>query len=129
MRIELVTGQPDGAGLHWIDVRDRIKGGDIRAVLEAGKIPLGEDGRPAEISYQGIDARQFYALAFRVITAWSFQVPLPQSPEQAGSVIDDLDGDDYWKLYGGLKPMLDSIKSGGPGGGESPKTGETQPTN
>lgn len=123
MRVELVSiglgGEP-----NWIEVRDRVKGGDIFAVLDAGRIPLGEDGRPAEISYQGIDARQFRALAQRMITAWSFQVPLPTSVEQAAGIIDDLDEDDYWLLYTALKPKLDRIKAGGPGG-ESPKTGET----
>jgi hypothetical protein len=125
MRIELANDQ-------WIEVRDRIKGGDIFAVLDAGKVTLDEDGRAAEISYQGIDARQFRALAQRTITAWSFQVPLPSSVAAATSVIDDLDEDDYWELYRGLKPKLDKIKAGGPGGGggggESPKTDETPPT-
>jgi hypothetical protein len=122
MRIELANDQ-------WIEVRDRIKGGDIAAVQDAGKIALDEDGRPAEVSYQGIDARQFRALAQRMITAWSFQVPLPSSLAAATSVIDDLDEDDYWALYGGLKPKLDKIKAGGPGGGDgNPKTGGTQPT-
>ena len=122
MRIELVTEQPDGSGPHWIDVRDRIKGGDIFAVHEASEVPLDADGRTTAISYQKLDDDQFAALAQRVITAWSFPVPVPASVAAAKSVISDLEEDDYWKLYTELKPTLDKIKAGAAADPKPPPT-------
>lgn len=119
MRIELPSQHPDGSS-NWIDVRDKIKGGDIFAVHEASEVPLDEEGRTTSVSYQGLADAQFAALAQRVITAWSFQVPLPSSAGAAKSVISDLEEDDFWKLNAALQPMLDRIKSGG--GPADPKT-------
>lgn len=119
MRIELVSIGPDG-GPNWIEVRDKIKGGDIFAVHEASEIPIGEDGRTTSVSYQGLDDAQFAALAQRLITAWSFQVPLPPSVAAAKSVISDLEEDDFWKLHAALRPMLDKIKAGGPAAPKTP---------
>ena len=113
MRVELVSQQPDGA-VNWIDVREKIKGGDIFAVHDAAEVPIGQDGNATSISYQGLDDAQFAALAHRLITAWSFQVPLPGSAAAARSVISDLEEDDFWKLHAALRPTLDKIKSGGP---------------
>ena len=89
MRIELASIGPDNSP-NWIEVRDKIKGGDIFAVHEASEIPVDQDGRTTSVSYQGLEDAQFAALAQRVITAWSFQVPLPGSVAQAKSVISDL---------------------------------------
>jgi len=110
MRIELVSTQPDGTPNH-IDVREEIKGGDIFAVRRASKVPLGEDGRPSEMSFQGLEDDQLIALAYRVITGWSFQVPLPQSVQAAESVLSDLSGADLRKFRAGMKPLLDLVKS------------------
>jgi hypothetical protein len=104
MRIDLTNDQ-------WIEVREEIKGGDIFAVRKASKVPLGEDGRPAEMSFQGLEDDQLIALAFRVITGWSFQVPLPGSVAAAESVLSDLSGPDLKKFRTGMKPLLDLVKS------------------
>ena len=104
MRIELTNDQ-------WIEVREEIKGGDIFAVRKASKVPLGEDGRPAEMSFQGLEDDQLIALAHRVITGWSFQVPLPGSVAAAESVLSDLSGADLKKFRAGMKPLLDLVKS------------------
>lgn len=104
MRIELANDQ-------WIDVREEIKGGDIFAVREASKVPLSEDGRPAEMSFQKLEDDQLIALSFRVITGWSFQVPLPGSVAAARSVLSDLSGADLRKFRAGMKPLLDLVKS------------------
>ena len=103
MRIELANDQ-------WIDVRDEIKGGDIIAVRKASKVPLGEDGRPSEMSFQGLEDDQLIALAHRVVTAWSFQVPLPKSVEQMEAVLSDLSGADFKRFRVGMKPLLDLVK-------------------
>ena len=104
MRIELTNDQ-------WIECRDEIKGGDIFAVRKASKVPLGEDGRPSEMSFQGLEDDQLIALAQRVITGWSFQVPLPGSVKAAESVLSDLSGADLKKFRAGMKPLLDLVKS------------------
>jgi len=104
MRIDLTNEQ-------WIEVRDEIKGGDIFAVRKASRVPLGEDGRPSEMSFQGLEDDQLIALAHRVITGWSFQVRLPQSVQAAESVLSDLSGADLRKFRAGMKPLLDLVKS------------------
>ena len=121
MKIELVSTGPDGAP-NWIEVRDKIKGGDIFAVREANEVPIDEDGRTTSVSFLKLEDAQFAALAQRVITAWSFQVPLPASVAAAKSVISDLDEDDFWTLHAALKPMLDKIKAGGPYDPKTPPT-------
>ena len=110
MRIELVSTGPDG-NPNWVEIREEIKGGDIFAVRKASKVPLGEDGRPAEMSFQGLEDDQLVALAQRVITGWSFPVPVPGSLEAAWSVLSDFSGADLRKFRAGLKPLLDLAKS------------------
>jgi hypothetical protein len=111
MRIELASQDPNSGGLNHIDVREDIKGGDIFAVRKASKVPLGEDGRPAEMSFQGLEDDQLIALAYRVITGWSFQVPLPGSVAAAESVLSDLSGADLRKFRAGMKPLMDLVKT------------------
>ena len=104
MRIDLANDQ-------WVEVREEIKGGDIFAVRKAARVPLGEDGRPSEMSFQGLEDDQLIALAHRVITGWSFQVPLPGSAAAAESVLSDLSGPDLRKFRAGMRPLLDLVKS------------------
>jgi hypothetical protein len=104
MRIELANDQ-------WIEVREAIKGGDIFAVHEANVVPLDEDGRPAAYSFQKGDDDALIALAQRVITAWSFQVPLPQTFEQAKSVLSDLEGGDLKKFRAEMRPLLNLVRN------------------
>ena len=109
MRIELLSKQPDGS-LNWLEVRDIIKGGDIFAVREANEVPLGEDGRPAKLSFQKLEDDQLIALTQRLVTGWSFQVPLPQSFSQMKGVLSDFEGRDLKKLRTEMKPLLDLVK-------------------
>jgi len=110
MRIELASEQPDGSA-NYIEVREDIKGGDIFAVRKASRVPLGEDGRPSEMSFQGLEDDQLIALAHRVITGWSFQVLLPQSAAQMEAVLSDLSGADLRKFRAGMKPLMDLVKT------------------
>jgi hypothetical protein len=118
MRIELVSKQDDGSGPHWIEVREGIKGGDIFAVHEANEVELNDDGRPTRISFQAADDRALIALASRVITGWSFQVPVPASfadPRQAfqaaRGVLSDLEGADLKKFRVEMRPLLDLVRN------------------
>jgi hypothetical protein len=110
MRIDLLSTQPDGS-VNWIEVRDAIKGGDIFAVHEANQVDLGEDGRPTRISFQKADDDALIALAQRVITGWSFQVPLPGSFAAAKGVLSDLEGPDLKKFRAEMKPLLDLVRN------------------
>ena len=110
MRIELVSRQSDGSPV-WIECREDIKGGDIFAVRKASKVPLGDDGRPSEMSFQGLEDDQLIALAHRVVTGWSFQVPVPGSVEGMESDLSDFSGPDLKKFRAGMKPLLDMVKS------------------
>jgi len=111
MRIELLSQQADGSGPNWIEVRDAIKGGDIFAVHEANQVELGEDGRAAKISFQKADDDALIALSQRVITGWSFQVPLPGSFAAAKGVLSDLEGADLRKFRAEMKPLLDLVRN------------------
>jgi len=104
MRIELTNGQ-------WIEVREDIKGGDIFAVHEANVVPLNEDGRASAISFQKAEDDALIALAQRMITGWSFQVPLPQSFAAAKSVLSDLSGPDLKRFKAEMKPLLDQVRN------------------
>ena len=120
MRIELFSTGPDGQP-NFIEVRDRIKGGDIFAVREAAIVPLDEEGRAAAMSFQAMDDNQFIALFHRVVTAWSFQAPLPiPSVAAARSLLSDLEADDLKKVRAELRPLLDKVKDDGP---VDPKSG------
>lgn len=118
MRIELVSTGSDG-GPNWIDVRDTLKGRDIFAVREASEVPLGEDGRPAKMSFQKLEDDQLIALSAQVITGWSFQgVPVPSSrPSPADAlacargVLGDLEAADLRKFRAEMKPLLDEVKN------------------
>ena len=110
MRIELYTTAPDG-GPNWVDVRETVKGGDIFAVHEAAQVPVDEEGRTAALSYQKLDDDRLIALFQRVVTGWSFQVPLPASFAAAKSVLSDFEGDDLKKLRAEMKPLLEKVQN------------------
>ena len=124
MRIELLSTGPDGAP-NWVDVRETIKGGDIFAVREANQVELDDTGRATRISFQKAEDDRLIALAQRVITGWSFQVPLPQTFAQMKSVLSDFDAADLRRFRDGMRPLLDAVagdeapdpKSGGVPGG------------
>ena len=122
MRIELASKQADGSPA-WIEVREDIKGGDIFAVHEANVVPLNEDGRASAISFQKAEDDALIALAQRMITGWSFQVPLPQSFAAAKSVLSDLSGPDLKRFKAEMKPLLDQVRNDDM---PEPKSGDVQ---
>lgn len=74
-RIPLPAGE-DGTE-HWVSVRlvKDLQSGDRRAVRRAIKVDIDEDG-VSHISAGAADDMRI-ALLVRVITGWSFDLPLP----------------------------------------------------
>jgi hypothetical protein len=110
MRIELFSIGPDG-NPNWVDVRETVKGGDVFAVHEAAQVPVDDTGRTTALSYQKMDDDRLIALFQRIVTGWSFQVPLPGSFAAAKSVLSDFEGNDLKKLRAEIKPMLDIVQN------------------
>lgn len=108
MRIELLSDGPSGEK-NWIDVREVIKGGDIFAVHEANEVELDDSGRATRISFQKAADDRLIALAQRLITGWSFPVPLPGSFAAAKSVLSDLQAGDLRKFRAEMGPLLDQV--------------------
>src|SRR5215813_10374103 len=73
-----------------------------------------------ELASQEDDA--LIALAQRMITGWSFQVPLPGSFAAAKSVLSDLSGPDLKKFKAEMKPLLDQVRNDDM---PEPKSGDT----
>ena len=110
MRITLLSAGPDGQP-NWIDAREAIKGGDLFAVREANQVELDDSGRATRISFQKAEDDRLIALAQRVITGWSFQVPLPKTSAQMKAVLSDFEVADLRKFRAEMRPLLDLVSS------------------
>ncbi len=117
MRIELLSADPASGGLNYVDVRDAIKAGDLFAVREANQFELDDSGRATRISFQKAEDDRLIALAQRVVTGWSFQVPLPKTFAQMKAVLSDFEVADLRKFREGMRPLLDAVA-----GDEGPDT-------
>ena len=67
MRIEL----PSGA---WVDVKDNTVPGDRFAIQDSTMLEVLEDGRRV---VRGAAGKQYRAFLTRIMTGWSFPVPIP----------------------------------------------------
>jgi hypothetical protein len=106
-RIEL----PSGA---WVEYRDALKVKDRFAVQEVAKVDIREEGNSTSFLAMQNDMRN--ALLARIITAWSYGVPIPsQNSFQAADVIigDAMDLDDYATLEAEIQPLMDKIAGRG----------------
>ena len=106
-RLEL----PSGA---WVEFRDELKVKDRFAVQEVAKVDIREEGNSTSFLAMQNDMRN--ALLSRIITAWSYPVPVPsQNHFQAADVIigDQMDLDDYAALEEAVQPLMDKIAGRG----------------
>jgi hypothetical protein len=110
MRIELPSLKADGEH-NWVDIRDRLMSLDRFAVQEVASIDVtGEGKSKANFYAMANDMRN--ALLGRIITAWSFPVPIPsQNHFQAADVVigSALDLDDYAAVEKAVEPLMDKI--------------------
>lgn len=99
----------------WVEYRDQLKASDRFAVQAAAKLEYGTAGeRTAAVLEMVNDQRN--ALLGRIITTWSFPVPVPaQNSFAAADVIigDALDLDDYAALEEAVQPLMDKIAGRG----------------
>jgi len=111
-RIELPSLQADGSH-NWVDIRTELKVRDRFAVQEVAMIQLKEDHNA--VSFLTMQNDQRNALLGRIITAWSFQFPIPgqNSFQAADVVIGDMDLDDYAELEKAVQPLMDKISGRG----------------
>ncbi len=114
-RIEL----PSGA---WVEYRDQLKVIDRFAVQEVAKVDIREEGNSTSFLAMQNDMRN--ALLGRIITSWSYPVPVPsQNHFAAADVIigDQMDLDDYAALEEAVQPLMDKIAGRGAVGTADPK--------
>jgi hypothetical protein len=99
---------PSGA---WVEIREDLKAKDRFAVQDVATLEVGEGRNKASLYGMQNDMRN--ALLGRIITAWSFPVPVPsQNSFAAADVIigDALDLDDYGVLAEEVEPLMDKIQ-------------------
>lgn len=110
MRVELQSKQADGSP-NWVEIREQLKALDRFAVQEVASIDVAGDGKSRANFYaMANDMRN--ALLGRIITGWSFPVPIPsQNSFQAADVVigEVLDLDDYAELEKAVEPLMDKI--------------------
>ncbi len=102
---------PSGA---WVEYRDALKARDRFEVHDAVTLEFRESGNRASL---GMVNDQRNALLGRIITGWSYPVPVPsQNSFQAADVVigDVMDLDDYAALAEAVQPLMDKIAGTGP---------------
>jgi hypothetical protein len=102
-RVEL----PSGA---WVEYRDQLKVRDRFEVQEVAKVQISEEGNSTSFLAMQNDMRN--ALLGRIITAWSYPVPVPgENHFQAADVVigDTMDLDDYAALEEAIQPLMNKI--------------------
>jgi hypothetical protein len=101
-RIELPSG-------GWVEYRDQLKASDRFHVHDAVTLEFRAEGNRASL---GMINDQRNALLGRIITSWSFPVPVPsQNDFQAADVIigEAMDIDDYAVIVEAVQPLMDKI--------------------
>ena len=111
MRVELPSLQTDGETCNWVDLRDKLRPSDGWAADDAAKITSKADGETV-YAPKTMEHDRRNALLGRIITAWSFPLPIPsQNSFQAADVAIDgaMDFDDYAVLAEAVQPVMDKI--------------------
>ena len=99
---------PSGA---WVEIREDLKARDRFEVQKVAKMEFGEEGNRKAALYE-MQNDQRNALLGRIITAWSYPVPVPaQNSFAAADVVigDAMDLDDYAVLADEVEPLMDKI--------------------
>lgn len=110
-RIELPSMSTDGETQNWVEIRDTLKASDRFEVQKVARLEMKEEANLASFLEMENDMRN--ALLARIITAWSYPVPIPaqNSFSAADRIIGDLmDLDDYAVLEEAVEPLMDKIR-------------------
>lgn len=102
-RIDLPSG-------GWVEYRDKLMAKDRFAVQAVVSVELGDAKNRASFLEMQNDMRN--ALLGRIITGWSYPVPIPSADSfrAADMVIGDaMDLEDYAELEKAVEPLMDLI--------------------
>jgi hypothetical protein len=95
---------------NWVEYRENLKAMDRFAVQDAVTLQFSEGGNKASL---GMMNDQRNALLGRIITAWSYNTPIPSNfPQYPADVVigEAMDLDDYNVLAEAVQPLLDKIQ-------------------
>lgn len=109
-RIEMPSMNSDGETHNWVEIRTTLKASDRFEVQKVARLEMKEEANLASFLEMQNDMRN--ALLGRIITAWSYPVPIPSqnSFAAADKVIGELmDLDDYAVLEKAVEPFMDKI--------------------
>ena len=110
MRIDLPSKMADGTH-NWVEYRDKLMAIDKFAVDEVATIVMGDAGNKVSALAMRNDMRN--ALLGRIITAWSYPVPVPKDNNfQAADIVigNAMDLKDYAALAKAVEPLMDEIE-------------------
>ena len=110
MRVELPSKQADGTP-NWVEYRDSLMAIDKFAVDEVATVTMGENGNKVSALAMRNDMRN--ALLGRIISAWSYPVPVPSANSfQAADVVigSAMNLKDYAALSRAVEPLMDEIE-------------------
>lgn len=100
---------PSGA---WVEYRDKLKAADRFAVQSVVSVEVGMENNRNRAAFLEMQNDMRNALLGRIITDWSYPVPIPanDSFRAADMVIGDaMDLEDYAALEKAVDPLMDLI--------------------
>jgi hypothetical protein len=99
---------PSGA---WVEIREDLKARDRFEVQSVAMLEVGEGRNKAALYEMQNDMRN--ALLGRIITSWSYGVPVPSANSFAAADViigEAMDLDDYAVLADEVEPLMDKIQ-------------------
>ena len=110
MRADMPSKQADGTQ-NWVEYRDSLMAIDKFAVDEVATVTMGDGGNKVSALAMRNDMRN--ALLGRIISAWSYPVPIPRDNNfQAADIVigNAMNLRDYAALAKAVEPLMDEIE-------------------
>ena len=106
MHVKVKVDLPSGG---WVEVRDKLKAADKFAVQDAVVFTF-ESGGSQQIS-AGLQNKMRNALLSKIITGWSYELPIPSQNEKWATedLGDIMDIDDYNALQQAVEPLFEKV--------------------
>ena len=95
---------------NWVEIRQDLKASDRFEVQKVARLEIKQDMNLA--SYLEMENDMRNALLGRIITAWSYPVPIPSQNSFAAAdriIGETMDLDDYAVLEDAVAPLMDKI--------------------